>query len=134
MLGVCQVTFDSYLSFRGRRGRDCMQSVPITNKVVSSNPVNGEVHSIQHYVIKFVQNCMFLFVKVDNIYSRISLSLIVCWVFFNVCLFCFVLFCFVITLLVFSNVSCMISFMIACLYVDRLTADTMTLQLTTRSK
>ena len=29
-----------------------MQSVPITTKVVSSNPVHGEVYSIQHYVIK----------------------------------------------------------------------------------
>jgi hypothetical protein len=28
-----------------------MQSVPITTKVVSSNPVHGEVYSIQHYVI-----------------------------------------------------------------------------------
>ena len=28
--------------------------MPITNKVVSSNPVHGEVYSIQHYVIKFV--------------------------------------------------------------------------------
>jgi hypothetical protein len=27
----------------------------ITTKVMSSNPVNGEVYSIQHYVIKFVQ-------------------------------------------------------------------------------
>ena len=27
--------------------------VHITTKVVSSNPVHGEVHSIQHYVIKF---------------------------------------------------------------------------------
>jgi len=26
-------------------------SVPITNKVVSSNPVNDDVYSIQHYVI-----------------------------------------------------------------------------------
>jgi hypothetical protein len=26
----------------------------ITTKVVRSNPVHGEVHSIQHYVIKFV--------------------------------------------------------------------------------
>jgi len=25
-------------------------------KVVSSNPVNGEVYSIQHYVIKFVSD------------------------------------------------------------------------------
>ena len=31
-----------------------MQSGPITTKVVSSNPVHGEVYSIQHYVIKFV--------------------------------------------------------------------------------
>jgi hypothetical protein len=33
-----------------------MQSVPITTKVVSSNPVHGEVYSIQHYVIKFVSD------------------------------------------------------------------------------
>ena len=31
-----------------------MQSVPITTKVVSSNPVHGEVYSTQHHVIKFV--------------------------------------------------------------------------------
>jgi uncharacterized protein with PQ loop repeat len=31
-------------------------SVPITTKVVSSNPVHGEVYSIQHYVIKFVSD------------------------------------------------------------------------------
>jgi hypothetical protein len=31
-----------------------MQSVPITTKVVSSNPTHGEVYSIQQYVIKFV--------------------------------------------------------------------------------
>jgi len=30
-----------------------VQSVPIITKVVSSNPANGEVYSIQHYVIKF---------------------------------------------------------------------------------
>ena len=41
------------------RGRDrivvgfTVQSVPITTKVVSLNPVHGEVYSIQHYVIKF---------------------------------------------------------------------------------
>ena len=32
------------------------QSVPITTKVESSNPADGEVHSIQHYVIKFVSD------------------------------------------------------------------------------
>ena len=33
-----------------------VQSVHITTKVVSSNPVHGEVYSIQHYVIKFVRH------------------------------------------------------------------------------
>jgi hypothetical protein len=49
---------------RGRRGRDGMvldlqlpvQSVPIITKVVSSNPIHGEVYSIQHCVIKFVSD------------------------------------------------------------------------------
>jgi hypothetical protein len=31
-----------------------VQSKPITTNVVSSNPVHGEVYSIQHFVIKFV--------------------------------------------------------------------------------
>ena len=31
-----------------------VQPVSITTQPVSSNPVNGEVYSIQHYVIKFV--------------------------------------------------------------------------------
>jgi hypothetical protein len=30
--------------------------VSITTKVVSSNPIHGEVYSIQHYVIKFVND------------------------------------------------------------------------------
>ena len=30
--------------------------MPITITVVSSNPANGEVYSIQHYVIKFVSD------------------------------------------------------------------------------
>jgi hypothetical protein len=30
-----------------------MQSVPITTKVVSSNPANSDVYSIQRYVIKY---------------------------------------------------------------------------------
>jgi hypothetical protein len=33
-----------------------MQLVPITTNVVSSNPTNGKVYSIQHYVIKFVSD------------------------------------------------------------------------------
>jgi len=41
---------------RGHRGHDRMVVGPITTKVVSSNPVHGEVYSIQHYVIKFVSD------------------------------------------------------------------------------
>jgi hypothetical protein len=33
-----------------------MQSVPITTNVASSNPVHGEMYSIQHYVIKFASD------------------------------------------------------------------------------
>ena len=33
-----------------------MQSLPISTNVVSSNPVHGEVYSIQHHVIKFVSD------------------------------------------------------------------------------
>ena len=33
-----------------------VQSVPITIKVVSSNPVHREVYSIEHYVIKFISD------------------------------------------------------------------------------
>jgi hypothetical protein len=33
-----------------------VQSVPITTKVVSSNPVLGDEYLIQHYVIKFVSD------------------------------------------------------------------------------
>ena len=33
-----------------------IQSVPITTKDVSSNPVHGEVYSIQHYLINFVSD------------------------------------------------------------------------------
>jgi hypothetical protein len=51
--------FNSYLGYWGRRGRDrmvAMQSVSITTKVVSSNPVHCQVYSTQHYVIKFVRD------------------------------------------------------------------------------
>ena len=33
--------------------------MPITTKVVSLNPVHGEVYYIQHYVIKFVSSMIF---------------------------------------------------------------------------
>ena len=31
-----------------------MQSLPITTEVVSLKPIHGEVYSMQHYMIKFV--------------------------------------------------------------------------------
>jgi len=34
-----------------------VQSVPITTKVLSSNPAHGEVYSIQGYVIKLSMTC-----------------------------------------------------------------------------
>ena len=54
-----------------------MQSEPITTNIVSSNPAHGEVHSIQNYVIKFVNDLradqwfslgtpVFSFNKTDN--------------------------------------------------------------------
>jgi hypothetical protein len=45
-----------------------VQSVPINTNVVRSNPADGEVYSIQHYVMKFVsdmrQVCVFLPVRI----------------------------------------------------------------------
>ena len=41
---------------RMKVGFTTVQSVPITIKVVTSNPVHGEVYSIQHYVIKVVSD------------------------------------------------------------------------------
>ena len=44
---------------RGRgpgRGRDHIQSVHITTKVVGSNTAHDEVYSIHYYVIKFVSD------------------------------------------------------------------------------
>ena len=33
-----------------------VQSVPFTTKLVASNPIHGEMYSIQDYVIKFVSD------------------------------------------------------------------------------
>ena len=44
----------------GHHVRDCMveefKTTCAISKVVSSNPVHGEMYSIQHYVIKFVSD------------------------------------------------------------------------------
>ena len=57
------VFVENFLLYRrGRHGHDRMvvglpvQSVPITTKVVTSNPVRGKVYSIEHYVIKFISD------------------------------------------------------------------------------
>jgi hypothetical protein len=52
-----------------------VQSVPITTKVGSSNPVLGEVYSIQHYVIEFVSDLR----QVSGFLRAISLIKIVVW-------------------------------------------------------
>jgi hypothetical protein len=61
---IISETSVSIMKWRGSRGRDHMvvgfhlplQSVPTTTNVVSSNPVHGEVYSLPHYVIKFVND------------------------------------------------------------------------------
>jgi len=57
-----------------------MQSVPITTKVVSSNPVHGELYWIQHYVIKFVSDLRqvhgFLLVSLEEVYRYILCHLL----------------------------------------------------------
>jgi len=40
-----------------------VQSVPITTKVVCSNPIHNEMYSIQHYVIKFVSDLRFVIIS-----------------------------------------------------------------------
>jgi hypothetical protein len=58
---VCFVDNCSYLCL-GRRDRMvvCLQlhvqSVPFTTKPVSSNPVHGKMHFIQHYLITFLSD------------------------------------------------------------------------------
>ena len=46
--------FPDSLYFNPKSG--CSHFLPITTKVVYSNPIYGEVYSIQHYVIKFVSD------------------------------------------------------------------------------
>ena len=49
---------DSFIPLRSLDNKEKIpvQSVPITTKAVSSNPVHAEVYSIQHYVIKVVSD------------------------------------------------------------------------------
>ena len=44
--GGCRGSYSMVVGFT-------VQSVPITIKVVGSNPVHGKVYTIQHYWIKF---------------------------------------------------------------------------------
>jgi hypothetical protein len=69
---------DGVYVYRGRRRRHLqlpVQSMPVTTKVVSSNPVLDESYSIQHYVIHFVivlRQFNGLFSSSDNITYNIS--------------------------------------------------------------
>ena len=53
-----------------------VKSVHITTSVVSSNPDNGEVYSIQHYVIKFVSDLqqVVVFTRYSGFYLPILLT------------------------------------------------------------
>ena len=46
-----------------------MESVPITTKVLCSNPAHGEVYLIQHYMIKFVS-----YLRQVDVFSGYSVS------------------------------------------------------------
>ena len=48
--------------------------MPITTKVVSSNSVQGEVYSIQHYVIKFVSDLRQSVVFSGFLYQSVKLT------------------------------------------------------------
>jgi protein gp37 len=51
-----QILLNYYLEMSAFMSLIPVQSVPITTKVVSSNPAHGEVYSIQYYVIQFVSD------------------------------------------------------------------------------
>jgi hypothetical protein len=57
---------------RGCDGMVVVQSVPITTKVVSSNPVNDGVYSIQFYVINVISDLW----KVGGILLKVAVSTI----------------------------------------------------------
>jgi hypothetical protein len=54
-----------------------MPSVPIIIKVVSLNPDHGEVHPIQHYVIKFVSDLRLVYGFLRGPPVSLSIKLIV---------------------------------------------------------
>jgi len=72
-----------------------VQSVPITTKVVSSNPVQGEVYLIQYYMIKFVSelniinqtNCRWILLYIIVDYWRLPWTNIVCYIYLNMLIF-----------------------------------------------
>jgi hypothetical protein len=59
-VGLIQnISLNIFLKVWGRHGRERMVvgfTTTCAIKVVGSNPVDGEVYSIQHYVIKFVSD------------------------------------------------------------------------------
>ena len=61
-----------------------MQSVPISAKSVSSNPAHDKVYSIQHYIIKFVNDLRHVcgFPRVVRFPPPIKLTAIIYLIFF----------------------------------------------------
>jgi hypothetical protein len=75
LISSCFTNKNSTFRLWGCRGCDHMvvvQSVPITTKVVSSNPVNDGVYSIQLYVINVISDLR----KVGGILLKVALSTI----------------------------------------------------------
>ena len=68
-----------------------VQSVPIITKVVSSNPVQGEVYSMQYYMIKFVSElntinqtiCRWILLYIIVDYWRLPWTNIACYIYLN---------------------------------------------------
>ena len=56
-----------------------MQSVALTTNIVSSNPAHGETYSIQHYVIKFVNDLRQVggFLRVLRFPPKINLTVMI---------------------------------------------------------
>ena len=57
--GIAHRDIKSDNLFLDLTGMSIVQSVPITTKVASSDPIHGEVYWLQHYVIKVCQEQWF---------------------------------------------------------------------------
>ena len=76
------------LLYRHNVSCNSKQSVSLTTKVVSSNPADGEVYSIQHYMIKFVSDLrqVGVFLRVLRFPPPIKLTVMITEILLNVAL------------------------------------------------